>query len=262
MEVLLANLEQAQRRNPRFDHRTTIVHFGFAAEEQVARAGRLGAIVSANPYYVTALAGRYAEVGIGPERSQRMVPLGDAKRAGMSISLHSDMPMAPAKPLQLVWSAVNRMTAEGNVVGADQRLDLDTALKAVTIDAAFSIRLEHEVGSVAPGKWANFTVLEQSPYDVKPEDVKDIKVWGTVLEGRVQQAMGLSAPKKAEAPAAVTKQPSYAQAAPSDSRQPIAFTSSAYRLAASRTGNDLGLCADHTAMVDAFARSILTPERS
>ena len=262
MEVLLANLEQAQRRNPRFDHRTTIVHFGFATTEQVMRAGRLGAIVSANPYYVTALAGRYAEVGIGPERSERMVPLGDARKAGMSISLHSDMPMAPAKPLQLVWSAVNRMTAEGNVVGADQRLDLDTALKAVTIDAAFSIRLENEVGSIVPGKWANFTVLEQSPYDVKSEELKDIKVWGTVLEGRVQPAMGLSAPKKAEAPSSVTEQRAHAQAAPSRSRQPIAFTSSTYRLAASRTGNDLGLCADHTAMVEAFAHSILAPGRS
>lgn len=188
MEILLANIERAQRRNPRFDHRTTIVHFGFADPEQVARAGRLGAIVAANPYYVTALAGRYAEVGIGPERAARMVPLGDANAAGMPICFHSDMPMAPAKPLQLMWSAVNRFTAEGPVAGPEQRVGVELALRAMTIEAAYSIRLENEIGSITPGKRADLTVLAESPYAVAPEALKDIAVWGTVLEGRVQQA--------------------------------------------------------------------------
>jgi hypothetical protein len=117
-----------------------------------------------------------------------MVPLAEAARAGMSISLHSDMPMAPAKPLQLVWSAVNRLTAEGSVNGPDQMIDLDTALRAVTIEAAYSIRQENDIGSITPGKLANFTVLERSPYAVAPTALKDIPVWGTVLEGRVQPA--------------------------------------------------------------------------
>ena len=203
MDVLLGNLEAAQRRRPRFDHRTVLVHFGFATPEQVTRAAGLGAIVSANPYYVTALSGRYAEIGIGPERARRMVPLGDAHRAGMSISFHSDMPMAPAKPLQLVWSAVNRLSAEGQVMGEDQKVDLDTALKAVTIDAAYSIRLEDEVGSITPGKYANFTVLEESPYAVEPIALKDIAVWGTVLEGRVQPAAATTAAIGLANPAAV-----------------------------------------------------------
>ena len=201
MDVLLANIEQAQRRKPRFDHRTTIVHFGFARPEQIEKAGRLGCIVSANPYYVTALAGRYAEIGIGPERARRMVPLADAARAKMSISFHSDMPMAPAKPLQLMWSAVNRITAEGPVSGPDQRVDLDTALRAMTIDAAYSVRLESEIGSITPGKLANFTILEQSPYAVALTALKDIPVWGTVLEGRVQKAPASPAPvKRTDAP--------------------------------------------------------------
>ena len=178
MDVLLDNVEQALRRTPRFDHRTTIVHFGFATPEQVARAGRMGCIVSANPYYVTALAGRYAEVGLGPDRAARMVPLADAQAAGMSISLHSDMPMAPAKPMQLVWSAVNRITAEGEVSGPEQRVDLETALRAITIEAAYSLRLEHEIGSITAGKSANFTILEHSPFDVPAADLAGIGVLG------------------------------------------------------------------------------------
>lgn len=197
MDVLLDNVERAQRRRPRFDHRTVIVHFGFADPDQVARAGRLGCIVSANPYYVTALAGRYAQIGIGPERARQMVPLRDAEAAGMSISFHSDMPMAPAKPLQLIWAAVNRFTAEGPVMGPEQKVGLELALRAMTIEAAHSIQLEKEIGSITPGKLANFTLLAESPYQIPLDKLKDIPVWGTVLEGRVQKAP--PAPQRAAA---------------------------------------------------------------
>jgi len=190
MEVLLDNLEKAMARKPRQDHRTVLVHFGFATPEQVSRWGKLGGIISANPYYVTALAGRYAKLGIGPERSENMVPLGDAVKNGISVSFHSDMPMAPAKPMQLVWSGVNRATFEGPVAGPQHKVSVDTALRAITLDAAYSIRMESKVGSIEPGKDANLTVLEQSPYEVPPEKLKDIKVWGTMLEGRIQPVPG------------------------------------------------------------------------
>ena len=188
LDVLLDNLDKALQRTPRTDHRTVIVHFGFATPEQVDRAAGLGAIVSANPYYVTALAGRYAKLGLGPERSKNMVPLADVMRNGISLSFHSDMPMAPAKPLQLIWAAVNRLTAEGQVAGPEHRVSIDTALKAMTIDAAYSIRLENEIGSIEIGKRANLTILEQSPYEVPPPELSGIRIWGTMLEGRLQPA--------------------------------------------------------------------------
>ena len=174
------------QRNPRKDHRTTIVHFGFATPEQVQRIVALDAIVSANPYYTVALADRYSEVGIGPERAQEMVRLGDVAKAGIPFSLHSDMPMAPAQPLFLMWSAVNRITPSGKVAGPEQRITAKQALRAVTLDAAYSLRLEDEIGSITSGKLANFTIVEQSPLQVKPTAIKDIKIWGTVLEGRMQ----------------------------------------------------------------------------
>lgn len=188
MDVLLDALAAAQRRRPRTNHRTVIVHFGFATAAQVARAARLGAIVSANPYYVTALAGKYAQLGVGPARSRRMVPMGDVVRHGMSFSFHSDMPMAPAKPLQLVWSAITRETAEGPVAGPEHRVTVEQALRAITIEAAYSIGLERDIGSVTVGKKANLTILEQDPTAVAPAAVKAIPVWGTMLEGRLQPA--------------------------------------------------------------------------
>ncbi len=186
LEMVLDNLEENMARQPRTDHRTTIVHFGFATQAQVKRIADLGAIVSANPYYPVALADRYGEFGVGPKRADHMVRLGDVARSGVSFSFHSDMPMAPAQPLFLMWSAVNRITPSGRVAGPSQRITVQQALQAVTINAAYSLRLENEIGSISPGKLANFTVLEASPFSVKPEALKDISIWGTVLEGRKQ----------------------------------------------------------------------------
>lgn len=186
LDVLLASLEKAMARNPRKDHRTVLVHFGFSQPEQVAKWIKLGGLVSSNPYYVTALAGRYAKLGIGPERSANITAHGDVLRNKGSLSFHSDMPMAPAKPMQLVWAAVTRATAEGPVAGPQHKVPLDTALKAITIDTAYSIQMEKRVGSIETGKDANLTILKQSPYEVAPESLKDIPVWGTMLEGRMQ----------------------------------------------------------------------------
>ncbi len=183
LEMILDTLEAAQKRRFRPDHRTTIVHFGFSTRQQVNRIAELGGMVSANPYYVTALAENYRTNGIGPERTEDMVRLGDVVKAGVPLALHSDMTMAPAKPLYLMWSAVTRTTASGKVVGADQRISVEDALKAVTINAAYSIGLENVIGSLEPGKYANLTILSESPYAVNPHEIKDIEILATMLEG-------------------------------------------------------------------------------
>ena len=184
LDRVLNTLEANLRRNPRYDHRTVLVHFAVSAPDQVERIKTLGAIVSGNPYYVTALADQYSKVGLGPKRAQSMVRLGDVTRSNISWSLHSDMPMAPADPLFLMWCAANRVTASGKVAGPEQRVGADLALRGVTIDAAHSLRLEDEIGSIVPGKRANLTILSANPLAVDPLKIRDVKVWGTVMEGR------------------------------------------------------------------------------
>jgi len=185
---VLDTLEANLRRNPRYDHRTVLVHFAVSGADQVARIKALGAIVSGNPYYVTALADQYGKVGLGPERADKMVRLGDLTRAGIRWSLHSDMPMAPADPLFLMWCAVNRLTASGRVAGPDQRATAEEALRAVTIEAAYSLRLEDEIGTISPGKRANLTILDANPLTVEATEIRNVAVWGTVMEGRVLPA--------------------------------------------------------------------------
>jgi predicted amidohydrolase YtcJ len=185
LDMVLDQLEQNMRRAPRHDHRTVIVHFAVSRPEQVARIKRLGAIVSGNPYYPVALADNYRANGLDPQRADPMVRMGDVERAGISYSYHSDMPMAPGQPLFLMWSGVNRITNDGNVRGPEQRVSRLGALKAVTLEAAYSLQMEKDVGSIVPGKLANFTILAENPLSVDPMKIKDIRLWGTVHEGRV-----------------------------------------------------------------------------
>ncbi len=93
-----------------------------------------------------------------------MVRAASVLRRGIPLSLHSDLPMGPAAPLTLAWCAVNRQTPSGRTAGPEQRISVHDALRAVTIEAAYSWRMEDELGSITPGKLANFTVLAEDPY--------------------------------------------------------------------------------------------------
>ena len=114
-----------------------------------------------------------------------MIRLGSLVRNGVKVTLHSDLPMGPVRPLLAVWSVATRKTASGTVRGPEEALTLDQALRAVTVDAAWSLRMDHEIGTIAAGKKADFTILEEDPYEVPLDHVKDIRIWGTVFEGEV-----------------------------------------------------------------------------
>lgn len=185
LDRILDVLDENIKRNPRKDHRTTIVHFGYSAKDQIERMKTLGVIVSANPYYVSVLSELYSRKGVGFERSQQMVRLGDVDAADITISLHSDMPMAPASPLVLMHSAVNRINYANKVAGPNQRISAITALKGVTLNSAYTMGLEDDYGSISPGKYANFTVLSHNPLTIDPLLIKDIEIKGTAVEGRL-----------------------------------------------------------------------------
>ncbi len=186
LDKTLDIIERLQSEYPREDHRSTIHHLAYARTDQATRMAELGVRVSANPYYVWALADKYSEVGLGPERAQNMVPLRSLVDAGVPISFHSDFTMAPAEPLLLAWAAATRLTADGNLAAPEQRIDLDTALRAITVVAAEQLQMESIIGSIEKGKRADFTVLEADPYTTPIENLKDIPIWGTVLGGNVK----------------------------------------------------------------------------
>lgn len=184
LDLVLDTIEDCMGSHPRTDHRTVIVHFANSTEQQIDRIARLGCIVSANSYYPVGFADKYAEHGLGAARADSMVRAASVLRRGIPLSFHSDLPMGPADPLMLAWCAVNRRTPSGRIADPSQRVSVHDALRAVTIEAAFSWRLEDHLGSISPGKLANFTVLAANPFDVEPELLNQIPVLGTVYEGR------------------------------------------------------------------------------
>lgn len=183
-DVVLATLEKRMKENPKVDHRFVVVHFANSNEQQIAQLAKNGAIFSVNPYYPVGFADKYAD-GLGAARADMMVRSASILKHTSHLSFHSDMPMAPSDPLFLAWSGVNRVTPSGRVAGPSQRISVDAALRAITIEAAYSWQKEAWIGSIQPGKIANFTILEQDPYKVDPMKLKDIPIWGTIFEGRV-----------------------------------------------------------------------------
>lgn len=183
--LLVEIVRALQEEKPRFDHRTTLEHFAYATDDQLRQMKALGMAVSANPYYQYILADIYADVWLGADVARFMVPLGSAVKEGIVVGLHSDNPMAPLSPLTLVQTAVERVSINGNDNAGIERLTVDQALRAVTIDAAWFMRMEDDIGSIRSGKLADFVVLQEDPYAVDPSELADIKIWGTVFEGQV-----------------------------------------------------------------------------
>ena len=99
------------------------------------------------------------------------------------MAIHSDAPVTPLGPLFTAWCAINRLTASGRIQGESQRISLDEALYAITLGAAYTLHMEHEIGSIEVGKNADFAILNEDPYQVGYEKLKDISVWGTVQGG-------------------------------------------------------------------------------
>jgi hypothetical protein len=166
------------------DHRWRVEHAGLISSADIARARRLGVVLSFHINHVHYYGPELRDHILGAERAERMMPVGSAVRAGHRVSLHADSPMFPPGPLALVRTAVTRRTRSGEPLGAGEAISLEQALRAVTIDAAWQLRLDDELGSLAPGKRADLTILEADPFEVAAQDLDRIEVRATWLDGR------------------------------------------------------------------------------
>jgi predicted amidohydrolase YtcJ len=161
----------------------TLEHLGYSTEAQNRRIAKMGLMVSAQPNYIRVLGDVYETSGLGPDRSANMNRIGSLERKGVPLGLHSDFNMAPVDPLYLAWIAANRITIGGKVKSPNERLSLDKALRAITIEAAQVIGMDAVVGSVAVGKKADFTILDRDPYAVGAARLRELKVKGVIFEG-------------------------------------------------------------------------------
>ncbi|MCJ8318709.1 MAG: amidohydrolase [Colwellia sp.] len=185
IQMCLDIVEKLMQSNPRKGHRLTLHHLGYFTTEQSRQMKKLGIEASANPYYLWALADKYSEFGLGKHRAENLVAIKSLQDNNIPFSFHSDFGMAPMEPLTLAWTAVNRITAQKVLVSQDQRIDAYTAMQAITINAARTLNLEENIGSLAIGKTANFTLLQENPLKVKAMHIKDIAIAGVVYHGQL-----------------------------------------------------------------------------
>ena len=120
---------------------------------------------------------------IGDERTETILPVKKAEDEGLTYSIHADQPMFESNPLALIHTTVNRKTRGGKSIGAYNRVSVESALKAVTINAAWQIKMEDEIGSIQVGKYADFVILDESPFEVSIDKIKDIQVLETIVNG-------------------------------------------------------------------------------
>lgn len=183
--VAIDAVERVLARAPRPDHRHTLQHGQMIDRAMFDRMAALGLCANLFTNHLWYWGDQHHDMTMGPDRAHRLNACRSALQAGVALAIHSDAPVTPLAPLFTAWCAVNRVTPSGRVLGEDQCLTVPEALRAITMGAAWTLKLDHEIGSIECGKRADFAVLHDDPYETRPAALKDVRVWGTVLSGRV-----------------------------------------------------------------------------
>jgi len=189
-QLVLDAVEQAQALCFRPDIRHRMDHCYTITEAQLCRAKALGVCVQ----FFTPQLHYYGESHLrllGPGRAPHLTPVGTARRLGVSWGFHNDPPGTPQLPWTGAHAVISRLTRDSQtLMGGAHCVPVDEVLRAMTIDAAFQMHLDHEIGSIVPGKRADFCVLEKDPLTMDPKQIKYMPVWGTVFGGTPQKSVG------------------------------------------------------------------------
>ena len=137
--------------DPDPDARFTLQHCQMAHDAHFRRMARLGICANLFANHLYYWGDQHHALTMGPERAERMDAAGSAQRLGVAYSIHSDAPVTHLAPLFTAWCAVNRRTSTGRVLGTEERVSVADALHAVTIGAAFTLKLDTEIGSIECG---------------------------------------------------------------------------------------------------------------
>jgi len=187
IEQSLNNYTKLLGANPKSqDRRLRIEHFTINKPDQVKRAVDLGVVPGFTIGHVNYWGEAFNNHIIGSERSQRIDPAGDFKRAGGKFTLHSDSPVSDVGPLNYISEVVTRLwqLPPQKTLGKNQGVSVDDAIRAVTIDAAYDLFEEKKLGSLEVGKQADLVILEKNPRKTQPADIRNIKVNSTWIDGK------------------------------------------------------------------------------
>lgn len=175
--------KSALKKYPRKNHLHRIEHVQTATRADLDKMKELdiaGSIFINHVYY---WGDRHKNIFLGEESARRINPLADIVERDLLFTLHSDCPITPISPLFSIWAAVNRLTRDGEVLGPEQKIDVITALKSMTIYGAELINKADSLGSIECGKKADLAVLDKDPKEIDPKEIRNIKVLATYIGG-------------------------------------------------------------------------------
>ena len=182
-DILIKAVEKVRGAKTRPDLRTVIIHAQTMREDQLDFAAKHGLTPSFFPIHVYFWGDRHRDIFLGPERASRINPSRSALDRNMKITLHHDAPVAGIEMLNVVWTAVNRITSSGKELGPEQRVTPFEALRAITADAAWEYFEEDRKGTLEVGKLADMVILSDDPLALDPMKIRDIKVLETIKDG-------------------------------------------------------------------------------
>ncbi|MCW3989519.1 MAG: amidohydrolase [Candidatus Bathyarchaeota archaeon] len=181
--------EKALKKAPRDDHRLRIEHCGINSPEIVSRIKELGVIPVPQPIFLWGEGESYL-VGLEKERTDWAYPVKTWMDAGITVAMSSDCPATSGSelvsPLLGIHVAVNRKTDAGNDIGPSQKVSVEDAIKAYTLNCAYATFEEDNKGSIEPGKLADLVVLSDDPTKIDPKKIKDISVEMTIIGGKIK----------------------------------------------------------------------------
>ncbi|MGV0604853.1 amidohydrolase [Mycolicibacterium sp. XJ1904] len=184
IDTILDVYEEALRRWPRDDHRLRLEHVGAIRDDQLQRAHDLGVTCSIFVDQIHYWGDIIVDGLFGVEHGSRWMPCGSAVATGMRISLHNDPPVTPEEPLRNISVAATRTAPSGRVVGPEQRISVEAAIRAQTLGAAYQLFADDVIGSLEVGKYADMVTVSADPRTVPPEQIADLDITATFLAGR------------------------------------------------------------------------------
>jgi len=183
--IILDAYENVQRSTGKKDLRLRVEHSQIIAPEDIPRFASNNIIPSYQPTHATSDM-RYAESRLGPERIKGAYAWQTLAKTGARLPLGSDFPVEKVSPWLGIYSSVTRKDLNGMPEGGwypEESLTIDQTLKGFTIEAAYAAFQEKELGSITPGKFADFIIIDRDVYTIKPEDIPYTKVLATYLGG-------------------------------------------------------------------------------
>ncbi|WKG04526.1 amidohydrolase [Mycolicibacterium sp. HK-90] len=184
VDTILDVYEQVLQAHPREDHRLRLEHVGAITPAQLQRAHTLGVTCSLFVDHLHYWGDVLVDGLFGPERGEQWMPAGSAVATGMRISLHNDPPVTPEEPLRNISVAVTRTAPSGRVMAPEERLTVEQAIRAQTIDAAWQLFADNVIGSLQVGKYADLVIVSADPRETAPESIADLDIQATFLAGR------------------------------------------------------------------------------